>query len=69
VLDIAPSVLAWVGLPVAEDMPGDVAGFLRAEPVPAIASYEDEPIPRLSRTRSGREAERIEELRALGYVE
>jgi hypothetical protein len=69
VLDIAPSVLAWVGLPVAEDMPGDVAGFLRAEPVPAIASYEDQPIPRLSRTRSGREAERIEELRALGYVE
>jgi hypothetical protein len=69
VLDIAPSVLAWAGLPVAEDMSGKVAGFLRAEPAPAIASYEDMPIPRLTRTRSGREEERLEELRALGYVE
>jgi predicted AlkP superfamily phosphohydrolase/phosphomutase len=69
VLDIAPTVLAWAGLPVAEDMAGEVAGFLRLEPAPAIASYEDEPIPRLTRTPSGREAERLEELRALGYVE
>ncbi len=69
VFDITPSVLAWAGLPAGRDMVGRVASFLAVEPPAAIASYEDEPIPRLTRTASGREAERIEELRALGYVE
>jgi hypothetical protein len=69
VLDVAPTVLAWAGLPVAGDMPGAVAAFLELEPPAPIASYETLPVPRLSRSASGGEADRVEQLRALGYVE
>jgi hypothetical protein len=69
VLDVAPTVLAWAGLPAGRDMPGHVAAFLETEPPAPIASYETVPVRRLSRSASGSEAERIEQLRALGYVE
>jgi hypothetical protein len=69
ILDIAPSVLAFVGLPAGRDMPGQVASFLDVAPPAPIASHETEPIPRLSHSASGSEAERLEQLRALGYVE
>jgi arylsulfatase A-like enzyme len=69
VLDVAPTVLAWAGLPVGEDMPGALAAFLDAEPPAPIASYETLPVPRLSRSASGSEADRIEQLRALGYLD
>jgi arylsulfatase A-like enzyme len=69
ILDIAPTVLAAAGLPAGADMPGRVAAFFDAEPPAAVASYETVPIPRLTRSASGEEAERIEQLRALGYVE
>jgi arylsulfatase A-like enzyme len=69
VLDVAPTVLAWAGLPAGSDMSGRVAAFLGAEPPGPIASYETEPVPRLSHSASGLEAKRLEQLRELGYVE
>lgn len=69
VLDVTPSILAWLGLPAGEDMSGNVASFLDVERVPPIASYEGTPLPRLPRTESGGEEERLEQLRALGYID
>ncbi len=77
VLDITPTLLALLGLPVAEDMDGRVLTeaidpeFFERTPVRTIASYEDEREP-------GAEAEPIESpvddevrerLRSLGYIE
>jgi hypothetical protein len=69
ILDVAPTVLAWAGLPAGRDMPGHVAAFLEIGRPAPIASYETVPFPRLPRSASGSEAERIEQLRALGYIE
>lgn len=70
--DITPTILAWLGLPVAEDMDGRVAGFLSAEQragVERIATYDTGPIERLSDGEAATDAAVIEQLRALGYIE
>jgi hypothetical protein len=67
--DIAPTVLAWLGLPVARDMDGRVASFLDAPARPPIPTYDTGTIRRLGDDRSGAEDALIEELRTLGYVE
>ncbi len=70
VVDVAPTVLAWLGLPVAEDMDGRVAAFLEpVAPVRRVASYDRIPIERLGQEHSGAEALYIEQLRELGYLE
>ncbi len=69
VLDVTPTILSWLGLPAGADMSGSIASFLAVEPPPPIASYEVTPIPRLTRTNSGGDEERLEQLRALGYVD
>ncbi len=69
VRDITPTILAWLGLPVARDMDGRVAGFLDVDGRRPIASYDGEPIRRLTTADSGAEDAILEELRALGYVE
>jgi len=66
--DLTPSVLAWLGLPVAENMSGNVAGFLRVTEAERISTYDDRPIERIESTAAG-ERKRIEELRLLGYVD
>ena len=78
VLDIAPTILALLGLPVARDMEGRVLeeiiepGFLAGHPIRTIDSYE-EYIPRVNvpETGEGSEADhdRLEALRSLGYVQ
>ena len=69
VADVAPTVLAWLGLPLAEDMDGHVAGFLEA-PAPArVPSYDVRPVERLPLGESGVEAEIVERLRELGYLD
>jgi len=69
VFDIAPSVLAFAGLPLSRDMAAEPAGFLAyADPV-WIPSYDDMVIERHAPTKSGSEDEIIEHLRALGYLE
>jgi len=69
VADITPTILAWFGLPIAEDMDGKRAGFLATPPTDTIASYETSPVERLSVTPSGAEEEMLDQLEALGYFE
>jgi predicted AlkP superfamily pyrophosphatase or phosphodiesterase len=74
ILDITPTVLALLGIPIGEDMPGRVLDQLLAMPVQVttIATH-DEPQWR-RRAPGGRapgdtdEAARLEQLRALGYI-
>jgi predicted AlkP superfamily phosphohydrolase/phosphomutase len=69
VADVAPTVLAWLGLPVADDMDGHVAGFLAVREVPRIATWDTRPVERLPLGASGVEAEIVERLRELGYLD
>lgn len=68
--DVTPTLLAWMGLPVARDMDG--------RPMPILASIEPRWVPSLADTPvewvdkgrpSGAEADILEQLRALGYFE
>ena len=79
VLDVAPTILAILGIPISEDMAGRVwtealnEDFLARFPVETIPSHED-PRPGKAGPVEGimdDEAleERMERLRALGYVE
>jgi len=69
VLDVAPTVLAWLGLPAAADMDGRPAPFLVVPPAGAVASYDVRPVERLAPAPSGAEDAIVEQLRHLGYVE
>jgi hypothetical protein len=77
--DIAPTILALLGLPVPEDMPGRVLremldpAFLSAHPVRRIASYEpliDRQVVQAAATAEGSDDdEKKELLRSLGYIQ
>lgn len=71
--DIAPTVLSWSGKPVARDMDGKIAPFLivdEGQPLPApIETYSTRPITRVGDAVSGGEAELMDQLEALGYVD
>jgi predicted AlkP superfamily phosphohydrolase/phosphomutase len=70
VLDVTPTLLAWFGLPVAEDMDGaPMPCFETSRGARTIASYAATPIERVTSAPSGVEAEIIERLRTLGYLE
>jgi hypothetical protein len=69
VRDVTPSVLAWLGLPVGQDMDGRVAGFLRTQEVTHVASHDVGPVQRMSLRPSGAEDEIVDQLRSLGYLE
>ena len=75
VLDLLPTVLALLGLPVPEDVPGRVLeeildpAFLEEHPVRRIPSYEpliERPRTPVDRTPDDQSA--MEMLRSLGYV-
>lgn len=71
VLDITPTILAWWGLPLGEDMDGKPGVLLaddRAERS-TIPTWDTEPIERASAEASGAEEDLLEHLRSLGYVE
>ncbi len=71
VRDVTPTILAWLGLPLAEDMDGRPAPFLtpaRTQPEP-IASYDTVEIERVRSGPSGAEEQIVEQLRELGYIE
>jgi predicted AlkP superfamily phosphohydrolase/phosphomutase len=67
--DVTPTVLAWLGLPVAQDMDGRPAAFVEVEATEEIASYDRGPIERVETTSDELEKDVIEQLRALGYVD
>jgi hypothetical protein len=78
VFDVTPTLLALLGLPVADDMAGRVLtgwirpDFLRRHPVVRVATHDDpawqEAHRRLPGASLGSE-ERLEQLRALGYLD
>ncbi len=73
VYDIAPTVLAWAGKPVARDMDGKVAPFLMVDEdnplLEPIDTYAINPITRVGDNTSGGEAVLMDQLQALGYVD
>lgn len=68
VVDVAPTVLAWMGLPVARDMVGTVASFLDRK-FELIDTYDDLPIERVGTSVTASEQEVLRQLEALGYIE
>jgi hypothetical protein len=68
IYDVAPTVLAWLGLPTARDMDGQPAAFVAVTRDP-VESYETTPVERVSTAPSGADAELIEQLRQLGYIQ
>jgi hypothetical protein len=69
VLDVAPTLLSWLGLPVGDDMDGAPSAFLELPPPQRVPSHDTEPVPRMATGPSGAEEAIVEQLRALGYVE
>lgn len=67
--DITPTILAWLGLPVAADMDGHPAEFLGFAAPASVATYDTTPIERVTTAPSGAEQDIIEKLRSLGYVD
>lgn len=68
--DVAPTILAWLGLPLGKDMDGRVASFLAPpQSVTTIATYDTVEIERLEVAPSGSEEEILDQLRALGYID
>ena len=68
--DVTPTILAWLGLPIGEDMDGRVASFLSPpHPLTAVATHDTGEIERLGVTPSGSEEAILEQLRSLGYID
>lgn len=78
ILDILPTLLALLGVPVARDMPGSVLTsvvepqFLTRHPPRSVASHTDTAWLEKQRAAPApvlHQIERLEQLRALGYVD
>lgn len=69
IADVTPTLLAWLGVPVAQDLDGEVARFLVGEEVSRVASYADVAVERAATGDSQVEGEIVEQLRDLGYLE
>ncbi|MBW2272449.1 MAG: alkaline phosphatase family protein [Deltaproteobacteria bacterium] len=69
VRDVVPTLLLWMGLPIARDMDGGPASFLESPPKTPIDSYDDVEISFVEDTESGVEQDIVEHLRTLGYIE
>lgn len=69
VLDVTPTILAWLELPIGADMDGRPAPLLRHARVRTIPSWDGQPVDRLPASTSGAEKELLRQLRELGYVE
>jgi uncharacterized protein YbaP (TraB family) len=68
--DVTPTILAWLGLPIASDMDGRVAAFLTpSRTVEKIATHDVGEIERIATAPSGSEDEILDQLRALGYID
>jgi hypothetical protein len=75
VLDLTPTILYALGLPVARDMDGGVAtdvfatGFLKANPVEFIPTYETGERRPGEPMRSPVDEQVKQKLKALGYIQ
>lgn len=68
-VDVAPTILAWLGMPPATDMDGVPAVFMETDTPTPIASYDTTPIEYLGEKDEAVERRIIDDLKALGYVE
>jgi predicted AlkP superfamily phosphohydrolase/phosphomutase len=68
IFDVTPTILAWLGIPVAKDMDGRIADFLEVQKVPTIESYDGTPVERVGPVPSESNQVLIEQLRSLGYL-
>ncbi len=69
VLSLMPQVVAWLGLPVGNDMEKSPGVFLGTENISQIQSYDHLAIEHLNVGASGNEEGMVERLRALRYLE
>ena len=73
ILDLTPTILYYLGLPVAEDMDGKVLrelfteDFLKSRPLKLIPTYEKKR-KRIKEQASPLDSEMVRKLRALGYI-
>ncbi len=71
IYDITPTLLSWLGLPVARDMDGSNASFLIAEEISPVDTYDTIALEfaNPSELPSGVEGEIVEQLKSLGYLD
>ncbi len=70
VRDITPTLLAWFGVPIGEDMEGTPMPFLESsQRATTITSHQDTPIEKVTSVPSGAEENIIERLRMIGYLQ
>jgi hypothetical protein len=69
IYDVTPTVLAWLDLPVGEDMKGRAAPFLDVERVALVPTHDVGPVERLGGGSPEVGDVIVEQLRTLGYVE
>lgn len=67
--DVLPTLLAWFGLPLAEDMPGKIALVEAREAAGSVPSYDALRIERVGGVDDEVEDAVVDQLRALGYVD
>jgi predicted AlkP superfamily phosphohydrolase/phosphomutase len=70
VRDVTPTLLAWFGVPIGEDMEGKPMPFFESSRrATRIASHQDTPIEKVTTVPSGAEEDIIERLRMIGYLQ
>jgi len=69
VFQIAPTVLAWLGVPVPRDMVAGPLRFISLDTISYVASYDGLEIERVEVETAGQEEAIVEHLRSLGYLE
>jgi tetratricopeptide (TPR) repeat protein len=71
ILDVAPTVLGLLSLPLSRELPGHPLreAFTQWHDPPTVAAYAAPPVSRAAaRSAAPEDAERVEQLRALGYL-
>ncbi len=68
--DVTPTILAWWNMPVGEDMDGTPANFLGIDDPATIATHDTSPVKRVAiDLPAGAEDAKLDQLRALGYLQ
>ena len=66
--EIAPTLLAWMGLAPALDMDGGPSAFMEIDVLPPVETYDLTPIEFVGQRSREVESRMIDDLKALGYV-